>query len=221
MNEDHVITPELTKVDRRKTQIIEAALDLLSEKSLTELSLRDIAKKLAIKAPALYWYFKSKSELVDYMAEAILKKGFADAQPRADDEPWQDWLIAYMHRLRKAMLAYPDGGRVVSGAHLYPVRSLAQIFENLALSLMSAGLDEQTTALIIMTTVHFTFGFVIEEQSGPSDEDVAAFTEAHHRNFSTNYPNFTHAFEQYMSGDTTSDRSYDAALRLIIRGAQV
>ncbi|MEJ0014305.1 MAG: TetR family transcriptional regulator [Actinomycetota bacterium] len=158
------------QMNRKQEEIIAASLELLTSGGLNELSLRDIAKKLNIKAPALYWYFKSKSELVDHMAEKILSKEFDGSKPRVEGESWQDWLAEYMGKLRKAMLAYPDGGRVVAGAHLYPTKTLAQVFENSIVSLTSAGVEELKAFYTAMTAVQFAFGFVIEEQSSPDDK---------------------------------------------------
>ena len=154
-------------INSRQTDIIKAALELLNEKGLNELSLRDIAKKLHLQASALYWYFESKEALIDYMAEAILSKEFDEIAPRTDDQTWQAWLINLCKRLREAMLAYPDGGRVVTGAHLYPAVTLAKIFEVSMATLTEAGLEQDYTETVILTAVHFTFGRVIEEQSGP------------------------------------------------------
>ena len=205
------------KLNFKQERIINAALELLAEKGLNDLSLRDIAKKLDIKAPALYWYFKSKSELIDYMAEAILSREFANANPRGKDEAWQAWLIGHMGKLRKAMLAYPDGGRVVAGAHMYPARTLAQIFEDSTLSLTSAGIDRKITTYTVMTAVHFTFGFVIEEQSSPSAAEVKSFKES---DFLVGYPNFANMVKSYINEDGLGEQAHIAGLQLIIKGAE-
>jgi len=205
------------KLNFRQEQIIAAALELLTASGLNDLSLRDIAQKLDIKAPALYWYFKSKSDLVDYMAEAILSREFADAKPRVEGETWQDWLSTHMTKLRRAMLAYPDGGRVVAGARLDPAKALAQIFEDSILSLTSAGIGQETALYIVMTAVQYTFGFVIEEQAGPKPKDIATFVD---REFSDAYPNLAKAVKQYRKGVNIEDRAYDAGLQMIIKGAQ-
>lgn len=205
------------KLNTKQKQIIAAALELLAEGGLNELSLRDIAKKLDIKAPALYWYFKSKSELIDYMAEAMLSREFDGASPREEDETWQDWFMQYMSKLRKAMLAYPDGGRVVAGAHMYPARTLAQIFEDSALSLTSAGLDQKTTIYTVMTAVHFTFGFVIEEQSSPGAEEIRSFQES---GFMDDYPNFANMVKETVHDEGLGERAHTAGIELIIKGAE-
>lgn len=52
--EDHL------KLSERQQEIVEAALELLAEKGYDELSIRDIGKKLGVKAPAIYWHLKNK-----------------------------------------------------------------------------------------------------------------------------------------------------------------
>jgi TetR/AcrR family tetracycline transcriptional repressor len=204
------------KSSLNQERIIEAALELLKEQGLGSLSLRDIAKRLDIKAPALYWHFKNKEELVDFMAEAILKKEFSAFTPRADDEDWQEWLIVIMSRLRKAMLAYPDGGRVVAGAHLYPAVTLAELSNATIGSLQSAGLPLETALQVALTTAHYTFGHVIEEQSAPTPEqmqqiDIEAFLKP--------YPELAKAVKSNHIHKDDPDAIYVAGLRLIINGA--
>ncbi|MDR3316375.1 MAG: TetR family transcriptional regulator, partial [Coriobacteriales bacterium] len=149
----------------RQREIIEAAIGLLSEKGLNEVSMRDIAKKLGVQAPAIYWHFKNKAALIDYMAEYILQQEFAQLQLRPEQEPWEAWFIAQGVRLRKAMLAYPDGGRVVAGAHLFPAVTLGRFMENALISLESAGVDLKVATHILITATRYTFGYVIEEQA--------------------------------------------------------
>jgi len=159
-------------ISDKQQEIIEAALVLLSEKGYDGLSVRDIAKRLNIKNPALYWHFESKAVLVDYMAEFILRKGMGDFSPRANEQSWQDWLVCHISLLRKAMLAYPDGGRVVAGAHLFPAVTLAKLMEYSLISLRSAGVEIYTAQSIVQTVIRYTFGYVIEEQADKRDREV-------------------------------------------------
>jgi TetR/AcrR family tetracycline transcriptional repressor len=206
-----------SKLNLKQDQIIEAALELLSEKGLNDLSLRDIAKKLGIQAPAIYWYFNSKSVLVDYMAEAILQKEFNNLKLRNSDETWQEYLVNNMLRLRKAMLAYPDGGRVVAGAHFFPTVTLPKLFEILLESLIGAGLDSETARCVVVTCVHYTFGVAIEGQSSPSTDQIIDFDE---REFFNSYPNLSRVVKE--TGQTKKARyeDYKIGLQYIIRGAE-
>jgi TetR/AcrR family transcriptional regulator, tetracycline repressor protein len=172
---ERAMKQDIPALSEKQQKIVNAALELLKTKGLGELSLREIAKSLHMQAPAIYWHFKSKEVLVDFMAEAILKKEFPTLVARQDPQSWQDWLVNHMMRLRKAMLAYPDGARVVAGAHPYPAVTLGESFNCALESLHSAGIDLSYAARVVMTATTYTFGYVIEEQASPSPEDLADF----------------------------------------------
>ncbi|HEY9291632.1 MAG TPA: TetR family transcriptional regulator, partial [Microlunatus sp.] len=52
--------------------VIRTALELLDSEGLDGLTLRKIAAALDVKAPALYWHFQSKQQLLDEMATSML-----------------------------------------------------------------------------------------------------------------------------------------------------
>jgi AcrR family transcriptional regulator len=67
-----------------RAEILEAAWELAREQGLGGLSLRDIAAKIGMRPPSLYWYFDSKHAIYDAM--------FADGNrvllKRMDAEDW-------------------------------------------------------------------------------------------------------------------------------------
>jgi TetR/AcrR family tetracycline transcriptional repressor len=197
-------------------RIVEAALELLKEDGLANLTQRKLATRLNMQAPALYWHFKNKEVLVDYMAEAILLREFSDLKPRADDESWQDWLIDHMARLRKAMLAYPDGARVVAGAHLYPAVTLARSLECGLYSLHSAGVELAAARHIITTATTYTFGYVIEEQSAPTPEQMENFDVSV---FLAQYPYMALSMKDVDHSRGSREKEYLTGLQLIVEGA--
>jgi len=207
------ITSQAPRLER--DVIVRAALVVLDREGLPNLTLRRVATELNVQAPAIYWYFKYKTELIDHMAEAILTEKFADVQPRPLDQPWQEWLIESMKELREAMWSHRDGARIVAGAHLLPARMLAKLFDVSLQSLTSSGISLSVADVIVGTTVHFVFGRVIEEQSGPTPEMVRSFRLEEKfaeyptfiRNARENYPN-----PQF--GD-----EFEESLRIIIDGA--
>ncbi len=206
------------KQNVKQDQIIEAALLLLQEGGLDALSLRDIARRLNMQAPALYWYFRNKENLIDLMAEAILQKELHSLKVRADDESWQEWLIGHMSQLRRAMLAYPDGARVVAGAHIYPAITLARSFEYSLASLASAGIELRTAAHIVITATHYTFGHVIEEQASPSADDLAKVDTI---TLFESYPYMREMIKVMGDPSTGADKNFVIGLEYIIRGATV
>ena len=200
----------------KQEKIVEAALELLRSKGLADLSLREIAKSLHMQAPALYWHFKSKEVLIDYMAEAILKKEFTEMPQRAKDQTWQEWLTNHMLRLRRAMLAYPDGARVVAGAHPFPAVTLGKLFNSQLESLHSAGLSLAMAARIATAATTYTFGYVIEEQASPTNEELANFDFSIIQDSAPLVAELMTS-QQGQRGDATSQ--YLSGLELIIDGA--
>lgn len=209
---EHKSVEERNTMALRKEQIIEEALQLLNESGLEGVTLRKLAKRLGVQAPALYWHFNNKAALVNEMAEAILQTEFADLQPRSDSEPWQDWLIHTLKRLRKALLSYTDGGRVVAGAHLS--RTMAKISEVAIQSLHSAGMSIWKSRLIVLTATHYTFGHVIEEQtSPPSPEEIKNFDL---EQFKKEHPLVVQGIEEYFASGRTVDDLFHDGLKIIV-----
>jgi TetR/AcrR family tetracycline transcriptional repressor len=199
-------------------RIIEAALQLLTQDGLNNLSLRKLADMVDMRAPALYWHFPNKDALIDYMAEAILQRQFSDIKVKTKDEVWQDWVRQQMYKLRKAMLAYPDGARVVAGAHLLPAITLGKLFEYSLVSLEDSGFETQEARHILMTATTYTFGFVIEEQSSPNYDDYNIMKD---KLRGMPFPRITNAFEEAHKESRNMDDDFDAGLNYILKGANL
>ncbi|MFI2612628.1 TetR/AcrR family transcriptional regulator C-terminal domain-containing protein [Kitasatospora sp. NPDC018619] len=195
------MTPQKTpKLDRG--QVVDTALDLLDEAGLDGLTLRAIAARLDVKAPALYWHFKDKQALLDAMATEMLRRmtaraaagapGGADAADDADDagrpdgaeaadRPGRDrapgdWREAYlrtMRTLRAELLRYRDGAKVYSGAR-FTDTAYAAALESWLRVLVEAGFTPAAAARAWQTAYSYTIGYVIEEQAmGPNPFDGA------------------------------------------------
>lgn len=197
-------------------RIIEESLNLLREDGLANITLRKLADRVNMRAPALYWYFKSKEELVDFMAEAILQKEFKKLEPKNSSETWQEWLTSHMEHLRRAMLRYSDGARVVAGAHLYPAVSLGDLLEAGIVSLHAEGVDLKRARRIVWTAVTFTFGYVIEEQAAPTSAELA---ELDLGVFLQSYPNIAQSIGDEDRSEEARNVGYREGLDFIITGA--
>jgi len=205
------------RLNDKQEQIITAALRLLDAEGLNNVSLRKLANMLHVQAPALYWHFRNKEVLIDYMAEAILAQEFTDLQARTGEEPWQDWLMNACKRLRKAMLAHRDGARIVAGAHLFPAVTLLKFIEVAQESLVNGGVDERHADLVVSTALHFTFGRVIEEQSAPTVEQIEALDVA---DLAREYPRLASSIRRTLQDLAAGYDEFDSALRLIVGNAE-
>src|ERR1700738_3768776 len=97
-----------------KQTMIETPLRLLDPVGLDGLAVRKLAAELDVQSPALYWHIRSKQELLDGMAEAMILT--AGMGPPRDSETWQDWPPRRTRAYRQSLLAHRDGARIVANA---------------------------------------------------------------------------------------------------------
>lgn len=89
--------------------ITRAAVALLDEVGLAELSTRRLAARLGVRSPTLYWHVRNKDELLDLVAEAIC----ADAFDIDASAPWRDQLAAGLRQFRALLLAHRDAAALL------------------------------------------------------------------------------------------------------------
>lgn len=89
--------------------IIQAAFDILAEtQALSQLSMRNIANRIHVQAPALYWYFKNKQQLLQKMAETM-EDELALPDPTL---PWNEQLLQYMENYYDLYTRFPCGAEL-------------------------------------------------------------------------------------------------------------
>jgi TetR/AcrR family tetracycline transcriptional repressor len=198
-----------------KAQIVSEAVALLDAEGLDGVTQRKLAARLGVQQPTLYWHFPNKAALITAVADAILEQELPDLVAPADGESWSDWLVTLALRLRKALLAHPDGARLISTSQL-SVR-MAAISELAMSNLVARGVPLRQARLIVLTVEHFTVGHVLEEQTGlpsaaPSpDFDLDYFTRT--------YPTLVAAITEYFQNGGTPEDVFRDCLDVIIRGA--
>lgn len=154
-----------------REQIVAAALDLLNEQGMDALTVRALASRLEVKAPALYWHVRNKQELLDEMATYVMRRvtDALAAIPHTGD--WRDAVAAFAHALRSEYLLYQDGARIFSGTRLTDPAVLHAKEPWLA-HLTTAGFTlTEADDLLDMVTA-FVVGFVIEEQERSRSHNI-------------------------------------------------
>lgn len=198
--------------------VVRTALDVLNEVGLDALTLRRIATRLDVQAPALYWHFKNKQELVDEMATRVLVAATEVPESDWDGLDWRAVAQHTGHGLRRALLTHRDGARMVAGTHLTDsgaygsMERALQIFTKAAFSLPAA--------LTALTTIyHYTIGFVIEEQAVqpmPGERDPRYDLATRTARMNPQATPLAVAAGKELFSDF--DRRYTQGLDLIIRG---
>ncbi|MDX2931834.1 TetR/AcrR family transcriptional regulator C-terminal domain-containing protein [Streptomyces ipomoeae] len=206
-----------------KKLVTETALRLLNEVGLEGLSLRVIAKELGVQAPALYWHFKNKQELLDEMATEMLRRMAADwaCEPTGVDGggDWREAFRARMRGLREHLLRYRDGAKVYSGTRFTDLSYAEPMEANLRV-LTAAGFSPAGAARAWFTAYSYTIGYVIEEQAmGP---DPAVGVEGYDLDARAErlaaYPLAAAAGREMFQGH---DRGFEVGLDAVLAGIEV
>ena len=140
------------------------ALNLLNEVGLEELTLRRLGAALKVRAGATYWHFKSKEELLDEMATLLLADAAPGLLPTRKQADWKVWVAAFGEGLRKALLRYRDGARMVTGTKLTNAEYM-KTAEAIGAQLLKAGFTLRQGVVLLSTVYNYTLSFVIEEQA--------------------------------------------------------
>jgi TetR/AcrR family tetracycline transcriptional repressor len=153
-----------TEITIDRETVLAAAFVLLQDGGLDALTMRALAARLSVQAPALYWYLGDKAELLSWMAAAI----YADARaavPPADD--WRTWLIGFGHAFRRSLTAHRDGARLCAIAQPSYVGPVADRRRAVAAPLLAFGLDETRSLTFQASVISLTLGWASFQANGP------------------------------------------------------
>jgi TetR/AcrR family tetracycline transcriptional repressor len=211
------------KVNRE--MVTRAGLKLLNEAGLEKLTLRLLGSELGVQAAAIYWHFKSKGELIDAMATLVLAEGAAQMAPRKVSADWRAWASTYGHGLRRTLLGYRDGARMVAGTRLKDTEYMKTV-ERIGTRLVEEGFTVRRAVVLMSTIYDYTLSLVMEEQAvypqstalGPGERSPQYdLTERNARLDAKEFPILRQAGAILFNG---FDRRYRDGLELILRGAE-
>jgi len=200
-----------------QVQIIEAAFRLLDEAGLEGVSLRKVACQLGIRAPSLYWHFKSKQALVDAMADALIHEV---AREIPAGQSWRATLLQIAHEFRHAFKAHRDGARVYAGTYL-ATENVMRVAEATISALAQAGATVDFAAGTAMDLIYYVLGFVIEEQSLPEHKD-GALEEVEQTFLAMAEARFPYCWQaRHFLTEPDLERRFEQGLGLLLDGVQL
>jgi len=139
--------------------VVSAAFAVLNSAGLDGLSLRLVADRLGVQAPALYWHVHNKAELISLMAAKLAEAARLD---RVGGKTWREKLILSARARRRAMLNQRDSARVCVLAQ--PRRSAADAEAQLTAPLVALGLTARRALSYQAAVTAYTVGWVASEQ---------------------------------------------------------
>ena len=200
-----------------REKVVRTALRLLDKVGLDGLTLRKLAAELRVQAPALYWHFKNKQELLDEMATCVLTEAIEEMLPGQQGD-WPDWAMHLGHGIRRMLLRHRDGAKMISGTYLTN-SALYLPIEGALHRLVEAGFTTRDAICLYRTIYCYAVGFTIEEQAvyprpGKRDPRYDLKTRAARMIPAEQFPLVRAAGEEMFD----FDRQFQQGLQLIVRG---
>src|SRR5579862_6407558 len=84
------------------TEILEAAWDVAHSEGLAGLSLRDVARRIGMRPPSLYWYFDSKRAIY----EAMFVQGNQQLLARLAEQRWPREAKAFLRLCARVFVEF-------------------------------------------------------------------------------------------------------------------
>lgn len=148
---------------------MDAALEILDEYGLQDLTIRRLARHLDAAAGAMYWHFPSKQALLGAVADRLLAP-LADVAATGD---WRADATGYAATLHRCLTSHRDGAEVVSAGlatdtvTLRPAALLAPL-------LSGCPLPDDRVIDAAATLVYFVIGATVDEQTAAQLARVSA-----------------------------------------------
>jgi TetR/AcrR family transcriptional regulator, tetracycline repressor protein len=141
-----------------QAQIVRAALALLDEVGLDELTMRRLADRLGVKAAALYRHVHNKDELLALLGDEIS----AEIPFASETGSWQSQLSEMAWNVRRGLLAHRDAARVLANTPPVGPRRLKHI-EHVLRAVRSVGLKDSDAAHAAYHLNNFVTEFAADE----------------------------------------------------------
>lgn len=185
-----------------RDDVVEAALRILDDLGLPDLTMRRLAAALDVQPSALYWHFPNKQTLLAELADRIVAarrvQGSVDrtaADPASVDPApdWRDAVRGEAAALRDALLTYRDGAEVVSSTLALGLGS-PETVDRLARAVAGGGFDPETSRRAATALLHFVLGHVSHEQQRLQYDSLGVLADGDRSPFDEDDPAAAFAF---------------------------
>ncbi|OQJ64477.1 TetR family transcriptional regulator [Clavibacter tessellarius] len=150
---------------RRLTRddVASAALRILDEHGLPDLTMRRLGAALDVQPSALYWHYPDKQTLLAAVADRIVAGAAWDRHGSGSARARTAGVRAQASALRLALLAHRDGAEVVASTTALGLGA-ADARDALALAVAADGFPADTADRAAGALLHFVLGHVAHEQ---------------------------------------------------------
>lgn len=153
-----------THLNREK--IAAAALAIADAEGFASVSMRRVAQKLRVGTMTLYYYVRTKAELIAAMDDALMADLVAPALPKN----WRKALTVIALRTRNVFLRHPWALASMQSAP--PGSNAMRHMEQCLQALSETGMTAQEKFMLLALIDDFVFGYALRETAGDSHVDA-------------------------------------------------
>ncbi|AIQ47700.1 transcriptional regulator [Paenibacillus sp. FSL R7-0273] len=154
-------------------RILEASWELLGEDGIEKFSMRRLADRVGIQAPSLYWYFKSKQNLYQSLANQISKIILGEYRSEGD---WKGQLAGLAVTVRSVLSRYPCSTQLMMMT-LPHEPDLIRFTNRMLLCVEETPLEPEQKMQAATTMMNYVFFFVLD--SYQHERNVSAMIKDH------------------------------------------
>ncbi|WP_042204490.1 TetR/AcrR family transcriptional regulator [Paenibacillus camerounensis] len=154
-------------------RILEASWELLGEDGIEKFSMRRLADRVGIQAPSLYWYFKSKQNLYQSLANQISKIILEEYRSEGD---WKAQLAGLAVTVRSVLSRYPCSTQLMMMT-LPHEPDLIRFTNRMLLCVEETPLEPEQKMQVATTMMNYVFFFVLD--SYQHERNVSAMIKDH------------------------------------------
>ena len=223
--------PRRARGSLSREEILDAAYQLVEHEGLRALSMPVLARHLKAGVTSIYWYFRSKDDLVMALAERVAEDLYGRLPP-VGDGPWEDEVVQYFTAFRNELRRAPIYLELFASRPRFVFSRprvsaiVSRRLEDEVAAFARAGLRAEDAARIYSVCSIFTRGCVLFEHAERVEEaegDGAVHKDVRDALARLDPDEFPHLrqieFDRVMSaGD---DELFQLGLRLLIEGIRV
>jgi len=146
-----------------------AALALIDEEGLAELSMRRLGKKLGVEAMSLYHHYPSKAHLLD----ALLDRLISTLPIPEATLPWRERILRFCLSYRALAAKHPRFAPFMI-VHRMNTRTTLGWLESMVRIIGDAGFDAADGARAFRSVGYYLMGAILDESSGYAGGPTAA-----------------------------------------------
>jgi TetR/AcrR family transcriptional regulator, tetracycline repressor protein len=154
--------PAMVKRGLTRDALVALAHEYVADNGLDALTMRRLAAAAEVTPGVLYKHFQDRKDLQRAMADAIYAT--IDLSDVDTAVPSVDQVKTCCDRMRHAMLAFRDGGRIIAGSYA-PLAATLDLSATLMALLQAVTASEHSPGQLAALLRSYTTGFVIDEQA--------------------------------------------------------